>query len=79
MSETDKVESTHLARAACRMLLAALSLATTCTGAMGQVSLATVVDLAQRNSTEVALAQADVNKARAAFRRAKTWSCLHCC
>jgi outer membrane protein TolC len=53
------------------MLLAALSLATTCTGAMGQVSLATVVDLAQRNSTEVALAKADVNKARAALSESK--------
>ena len=36
-----------------------------------QVSLATVVDLAQRNSTAVRLAQADVDKAQAAFSQTK--------
>ncbi len=36
-----------------------------------QVSLATVVDLAQRNSTQVRIAQADVNKARAALSESK--------
>jgi outer membrane protein TolC len=36
-----------------------------------QVSLATVVDLAQRNSTAVRLAQADVDKARAAHSETK--------
>lgn len=36
-----------------------------------QVSLATVVDLAQRNSTTVRMAQADVNKAQAALAESK--------
>lgn len=36
-----------------------------------QVSLATVVDLAQRNSTAVRIAQADVDKARAALSESK--------
>ena len=36
-----------------------------------QVSLATVVDLAQRNSTAVRIAQADVNKAGAALAESK--------
>src|ERR1035437_6416134 len=36
-----------------------------------QVSLATVVDLAQRNSTAVRLAQADVSKAEAALSQTK--------
>ena len=36
-----------------------------------QVSLATVVDLAQRNSTAVRMAQADVNKARAVLSESK--------
>ena len=37
----------------------------------GQVSLATVVELAQRNSTEVRMAQADVEKARAILTESK--------
>jgi len=41
------------------------------TGAHAQVSLATVVDLAQRNSTGVRAAQADVNKARAVLSESK--------
>jgi len=39
--------------------------------AFSQVSLATVVDLAQRNSTAVRIAQADVNKASAALSESK--------
>src|SRR5579863_2601634 len=39
--------------------------------AHGQVSLATVVDLAQRNSTAVRIAQADVNKASASLSESK--------
>jgi outer membrane protein TolC len=39
------------------------------TPALGQVSLATVVDLAQHNSTAVGLAQADVDKAAAALQQ----------
>ena len=38
---------------------------------MAQVSLATVVDLAQRNSTAVRIAQADVDKARASLSESK--------
>jgi outer membrane protein TolC len=52
--------------AACWLLLAAT------TGfASAQISLATVVDLAQRNSTGVRIAQADVNKASAALSESK--------
>lgn len=55
----------------------ALLLATLATAALGaapavaQVSLATVVDLAERNSTTVRIAQADVRKAEAAFAESK--------
>lgn len=52
--------------AACVMLCAS---ATPC--ARAQVSLATVVDLAQRNSTAVRIAQADVNKASASLSESK--------
>ena len=40
-------------------------------GAHAQVSLKTVVDLAQRNSTGVRAAQADVNKANAQLSETK--------
>jgi outer membrane protein TolC len=43
----------------------------TCLSARAQVSLATVVDLAQRNSTEVRLAQADLVKAQAVLAQTK--------
>lgn len=55
-----------LARMFCGAALVALSLS-----ASAQVSLATVVDLAQKNSTTVRLAQADVDKARAVLSEAK--------
>lgn len=51
---------------ACGMLFAAAA-----PYAFAQVSLATVVDLAQRNSTGVRIAQADVNKANAALSESK--------
>lgn len=50
----------------CGMLVAAVT-----PRALAQVSLATVVDLAQRNSTAVRIAQADVNKASAALAESK--------
>jgi len=43
--------------------------------ATAQISLATVVDLAQRNSSAVRLAEADVEKARAALSETKDVLC----
>ena len=51
--------------------LLGLAIAMTPAAVRAQVSLATVVDLAQRNSTAVRMAQADVNKARAVLAQSK--------
>jgi outer membrane protein TolC len=50
-----------------RILLPILALCLLAPTASAQVSLATVVDLAQHNSTTVRIAQADLNKAQAAL------------
>jgi outer membrane protein TolC len=52
-------------------LAAALAFAATGNQARGQVSLKTVVDLAQRNSATVRIAEADVAKTRAAFEQSR--------
>jgi len=52
-------------------MLAGLALASLSTLLPAQVSLATVVDLAQRNSSTVKLAEADVMKAQAELSRSK--------
>ena len=53
-------------RIACQAALLAAGAAFLSAPMAAQVSLATVVDLAQRNSTPVRIAQADMDKARAA-------------
>ena len=53
------------------MLLAGALAVCACTSAGAQVSLKTVVELAQRNSTAVRMAQADVIKARAVLSQSK--------
>jgi outer membrane protein TolC len=60
----------HNSRGAWPFLLAA-AFAAASSVAPAQVSLGTVVDLAQRNSTAVKLAQADVQKAQAALAESK--------
>ena len=62
-----KVKITHNPRGAWASLLVGMALAAASACAPAQVSLATVVDLAQRNSSAVKLAQADVLKAQAAL------------
>jgi len=61
------LKTTHNPRRAWTPILLALALATAPTLLPAQVSLATVVDLAQRNSSAVKLAEADVQKAQAAL------------
>ncbi len=53
------------------LALAGAALLSSAADAAAQVSLATVVDLAQRNSTSVRLAQADLNKANAEYSESK--------
>jgi outer membrane protein TolC len=53
------------------LLVAAGAVATSPAVLPAQVSLATVVDLAQRNSATVRIADADVSKARAAYEQAR--------
>jgi outer membrane protein TolC len=57
-------------RAALRVIAAAM-LASSCLPAMAQVSLASVVDLAERNSVTVKMAQADFQKGEAALSQTK--------
>jgi outer membrane protein TolC len=54
-----------------RWMLIGMAMATAPALASAQVSLSTVVDLAQRNSSAVRLAQADVSKAQAALSETK--------
>jgi outer membrane protein TolC len=61
------LKTTHNPRRAWGPILVALALATAPALLPAQVSLATVVDLAQRNSSAVKLAEADVQKAQAAL------------
>jgi outer membrane protein TolC len=61
------LKTTHNPRRAWGPILVALALATAPALLPAQVSLATVVDLAQRNSSAVMLAEADVQKAQAAL------------
>ena len=61
------MKTTHNPRRAWGPILVALALATAPALLPAQVSLATVVDLAQRNSSAVKLAEADVQKAQAAL------------
>ena len=62
---------TNNPREAWRPILIALALAAAPALLPAQVSLATVVDLAQRNSSAVKLAEADVQKAQAALAETK--------
>jgi len=66
-----QVRITNKPRRACAWTLAGLALAAAVSTASAQVSLGTVVDLAQRNSSTVKLAQADVQKAAASLSEAK--------
>jgi outer membrane protein TolC len=61
------VKTTDNARRAWAPFLLVLALAAAPSAARAQVSLATVVDLAQRNSSAVKLAETDVQKAQAAL------------
>jgi len=61
------VKAGYKPRRACTQILVGLALAALPALLPAQVSLATLVDLAQRNSSAVKLAQADVNKAQAAL------------
>ncbi len=61
------LKTTHNPRRAWTPILLGLALAAAPTLLSAQVSLATVVDLAQRNSSAVKLAEADVQKAQAAL------------
>ena len=71
MTETMQLKTEHNPRRIpCRILplfLAAAALAAAAMHAQAQVSLRTVVELAQKNSTTVRLASADVAKARASL------------
>ncbi|MGB6192058.1 MAG: TolC family protein [Terracidiphilus sp.] len=58
-------------RASLFLAIAGAALLSAAADAAAQVSLATVVDLAQRNSTSVRLAQADLNKANAEYSESK--------
>jgi outer membrane protein TolC len=62
---------THNARGAWASLLTGIALAAFSAGALAQVSLPTVVDLAQRNSSAVKLADADVQKTQAALAQTR--------
>lgn len=62
---------TYSVHARCLLLLTASLFAAALLPAQAPVSLATVVDLAQRNSTAVRAAQADVSKARAVLSQSK--------
>jgi outer membrane protein TolC len=59
--------ASHNARTSRRSILGLAIFLVAPTFAAAQVSLATVVDLAQRNSSTVRIAQADVSKARASY------------
>lgn len=67
----DQVKAGITMRAGLRGTACAMLIAAATPSALAQVSLATVVDLAQRNSTTVRIAQADVNKASAALSESK--------
>ncbi len=54
-----------------RPMLTSIAFAAAAAGLQAQVSLSTVVDLAQRNSAQFRMAQADLNKARAALSESK--------
>lgn len=58
-------------RALWLLALTGMAVLSTAANATAQVSLATVVDLAQRNSTSVRIAQADLNKANAEYSETK--------
>jgi outer membrane protein TolC len=68
LKETDGLKNRQTFRG---WLVVALAVVATITPACAQVSLGTVVDLAQRNSTAVRIAQADVTKADAALSQSK--------
>lgn len=67
MTGMTNVKTTDNARRAWAPFLLVLALAAAPSAARAQVSLATVVDLAQRNSSAVKLAETDVQKAQAAL------------
>lgn len=65
------VKVAHNTRRPWAPILIGMALAALPAQALAQVSLATVVDLAQRNSSTVKLAEADVQKAQAALSQTK--------
>lgn len=71
MTETELVAKLHNPRLTLLRLLLAASLATVSTAASAQVTLATVVQLAQRNSSSVHLALANVDKAAASLSESR--------
>lgn len=71
MTETWHRKAWSTVRAACPGLLAGGVLSLACAAAPAQVSLRTVVEMAQRNSVSVRLAQADVQKAAASLAESR--------
>ena len=71
MAMKDERENLKAFRPALRVLAGAALAAALCKPGTAQVSLTTVVDLAERNSTTVKLAQADLHKAEAALSESK--------
>jgi outer membrane protein TolC len=71
LSESDPLTIGTIKRAVILLSLLGAALAARSTRVAAQVSLATVVDLAQKNSTAVRLADADVRKAQAALSESK--------
>ena len=71
MNERAHVSNGHKPLKGWAAMLVGVVLAAAPTLSEAQISLATVVDLAQRNSSAVRLAEADVNKARAALSETK--------
>ena len=71
MNESELLKIGRPIRVTCQATLLAAGAAFLSAPLAAQVSLATVVDLAQRNSTTVRIAQADMDKARATLSEAK--------
>ena len=71
MTGSERLNTRKTSRRAWLSALLGIALAAAPALVRGQVSLTTVVDLAQRNSSEVKLAEADVLKAEAALSESK--------
>ena len=66
-----RMDSSKRVAAFLRMFLVSSALVCAATSAVGQISFTTAVDLALRNSPKVLMAQANVDKARAALEESK--------